>query len=130
LLEHRIKNFNKTTTSERTKRRRVKEELECVQFDLNFSKQKKRQHTFCKEVNVNSNDDFIANNPNNKYYEENISTPICNSYKQNIEENCFSSGATFCNVYESYYNHSLFRMESQINLRLFFGIFFVSIPFH
>lgn len=108
-------------TSERTKRRRVKEELECVQFDLTFSKlQKKRQHTFCKEVNVNSNDDFIANNPINEYYEENISTPICNSYErgyeQNIEENCFSCGTTFCNVHESYYNHSLFRMESPIDL--------------
>jgi len=90
-------------TSERTKRRRVKEELESMQFDLNFSKlQKKRQNTYCKEVNVNSNDDFIAYNPDDKYYEQNISTSICNSYEQNIEKNCFSPGTTFCNVNESY----------------------------
>jgi len=54
-------------------------------------------------VNVNSNDDFIAYNPHNKYYEENIGTPIwaiCtyNSYKQNIKDNCFSPGTIFCDV--------------------------------
>jgi len=99
LIKHRIGNLVKTMTSERTKRRRGKEELESMQFDLDFSKlQKKRQHTYCKEVNVNSNDDFIANNPYNKDYEENISTPICNSYIQNIQENCFSPGTTICNV--------------------------------
>lgn len=89
-------------TSERTKRRRVKEELESMQLDLNFSKlQKKRHHTYCKEVNVNPNDDCIADSSHNNYYEENISTPVCNSYKQNIEENCYSPGTTFCNVCES-----------------------------
>jgi len=98
-------------TSERTKRRRVKEELESMQFDLNFSKVQKKRHAYCKEVNLNPDDDCIANNPHDKYNEENIST-----FKQNIEENCFNPRITFCNVYESYYNHSLFRTESPINI--------------
>jgi len=90
-------------TSERTKRRRVQEELESMQFDLNFSRlPKKKQHNYWKKLNVNSevnsNDDFIANSSHDKYYEENISTPILNDYKQNVEQNCFNPGTTFCNV--------------------------------
>lgn len=80
-------------TSERTKRRRVKEELESV-FDLNFFKfQKEKQHTIACELNLNyNNSNFNSNKLVENSYEENN---IPESY---AEENSFSFETTFSNV--------------------------------
>lgn len=77
-------------SSERTKRRRVKEELESV-FDLNFLSLQRKipnvTNTYSNEINVN----------------DEANDKINHNVDSTFGENCFTPVSTFSNVFITYF---------------------------
>lgn len=97
-------------TSERTKRRRVKEELESV-FDIDvndFNLQNINQHTLKA---VSNSENVICNKPKKEYYY----SPKLTTANDLTDDNCFNSELLFSKVivilHSQLYNNFLFLIS-------------------